>query len=887
MKYKKVIGVLLFVFMICAAAIYYSMDAEESKVVVYHSVTDLNPMYRAESEISAAKKKLAAVEPAMVITNDLSGRRQLALTIDGMTDSVSMQRILDLLQKYQAKATFFVEGANAAEYPDTIAAITKAGQNIGNYTFVGLSQAEKLPQDKLLVEFCRTQKVLEVLSGRSPALFKSDRTIYTDTLLKTARASGLDSAVKTNVFVETEKMRTLEEATAFVARLQPGSIVSIKLGRSVEMKVQAKQKLDEKPAVDKKPGVKEAHQADSMPKENVVDVIERLLIAMQLHKYNTDFVENFRKIRYIPAGQSSAAKPKGIAVLLDNMKTLTSALFDMPKAYAAAAPQLDFSRLRAENSGRMAEEIKMVLTTEQAVPISFVGLTKEAVVKDTLEKLRILGAKATFFVMESELQKYPHLVRGIIADGHEIGIAIRPKKEMRFEDTCAEINRTRNLLLTQFGVETDLVKQPWSVISDETKEAVAAMGCRLIGQTINVVQAKHKDFDSAEVIMSEIFGKSVYSVGRGWIVHFRMDYYTDERLLGEVLLLLKQRKIDNIAYRSFDDDPDMNPKNNSHYTIRPVSAMLHNKAFTYVYPVQEENVPMRLRHNVKRIKEEDFLTKVSKRYIGFEWVNEDDRMIGFTKQEMRHMDLDGRVRTDQPVVFFTFDDWGTDAAINKLLYVLRKHNVHGSFFVLTNNVLNNPNLLRAIAMEGHDIGSHSNFHKPLAVRDPVTGKQNGVQNRQEYEADVAASYQRLESVTGDIVLDGQHYPLTRFFRPPTLAVSKMGLEVLFETGYEYIVSGSTSSVDYAATGLHQMIDRIKVGLYEKGAVKKGAVFVMHMSDNSLYTAKALDAILTANAEKSDGDPTKFIVGRLSDYLVDGYDQASRKRSLVLEHSRME
>jgi len=42
-----------------------------------------------------------------------------------------------------------------------------------------------------------------------------------------------------------------------------------------------------------------------------------------------------------------------------------------------------------------------------------------------------------------------------------------------------------------------------------------------------------------------------------------------------------------------------------------------------------------------------------------------------------------------------------------------------------------------------------------------------------------------------------------------------------------------------------------------------------MSDNSLYTAEALEIILSENAAKSEDKQVKF--ARLDDYLVEGYD----------------
>ena len=51
---------------------------------------------------------------------------------------------------------------------------------------------------------------------------------------------------------------------------------------------------------------------------------------------------------------------------------------------------------------------------------------------------------------------------------------------------------------------------------------------------------------------------------------------------------------------------------------------------------------------------------------------------------------------------------------------------------------------------------------------------------------------------------------------------------------------------------------------------------MHMSSTAGYTPRALDIMLTANEKRKDDDPRKFKIGRLSDYLVDGYSQMMKQ-----------
>ena len=81
----------------------------------------------------------------------------------------------------------------------------------------------------------------------------------------------------------------------------------------------------------------------------------------------------------------------------------------------------------------------------------------------------------------------------------------------------------------------------------------------------------------------------------------------------------------------------------------------------------------------------------------------------------------------------------------------------------------------------------------------------------------------------------------------------------------------------------ELVSRIRKGIFtDKGEVIKGAILVMHMSDAAPLTPVALDLLLTANAAKADTDPSKFKVGRLSDYLIEGYSQIDRGKSLKLK-----
>lgn len=561
----------------------------------------------------------------------------------------------------------------------------------------------------------------------------------------------------------------------------------------------------------------------------------------------------------------------------------TAPAVKMPKTVNVA----DIQKMIVRNHGVLAREEKDIYTTEAAIPFTFTGFSRRESVDAVLDALRTVNGRATFFVTEGEMRKYEDAVRDVLRDGQEMALCIYPKPTESVADICADIIRGKELLKTKFGVDTQLVKQFSGVVRKETQEAVAATGNRLIGTRINAVQSRHKDYPSAEKILPEIFGANTLSATRGGIINIRMDWYTKPDLAAELFLYIKRKKIDNIAYNAFDDVSGVNPSNDSAYALRSVGDILADTAHLWTYPVPKERyLPQLAMHPLisRKATHEQLVDTLAGRYIGEHTVKE-DRVIGFTAKDFEKLDLTGTIKTDEPVIFLTFDDWAYDNSINKLLYVLRKHHVPATFFILTHNMIYNPNLLRAIAMEGHDIGSHTNLHKPMATENEK-GKEVPTESYEEYYTDVKTSYERLESVLGDLKWQDGSPVLTKMMRPPTLSFSDMGTRVILENGFEYIVNGHTTTEDYAAPDLETEIKRIRDGLYYRGKVRKGAIFVMHMTNEAQYTATALDIILTENEKKADGDPTKFRVGQLSQYLNGEYSQAKTEKQLRHERRKI-
>lgn len=551
------------------------------------------------------------------------------------------------------------------------------------------------------------------------------------------------------------------------------------------------------------------------------------------------------------------------------------------KTRAAAVPTVsvpqEIHEALARNQGHQAEKWRFIPSTSQSVIFTFGGLSKKEPLVHVLDAMKANEMRGTFFVTERELKRNAENIRLIRSYGQDLGIGLT---SIKGGGTAAEyamqIQRVRDGL-QQYGVTTDVVRQMASSDNEVgMKEAAAAMKCWFVGQGLNAVQSKDKQAQSADEVMPHIFGKWTTSLGRNEILYIRTDYYTKPTLASEVMMAIKQQKVDNIAYDAYGDNPTDNRQNDSVYRIVSVQDVLDEPAKLYQYPVETMDLPaeIQLGYGAGGITKKNFQREFFKRYIGAPEVSSSDRMYGFTQKELALADKTGLVKTAAPqTVFLTFDDWGSDDSINKLLYVLRKHRVHATFFVITKNMINNPNLLRAIVAEGNEVGSHTDHHVPM-LRVDEKGRSYIVEDNATYRQNVRSSYEKLLSAIGDMKIEnGSRYGLTRLLRPPQLAVSRDGCAVALDEGFTYLVSGSGSAEDYGAVSMESLEGIMDHIVHKRnGDVRRGAIMIMHMSGSGTRTPYALDMLLTKNDQRPEGDPKKFKVGLLGDYLRDGYDQ---------------
>ncbi|MEU6945767.1 polysaccharide deacetylase family protein [Streptomyces sp. NPDC046316] len=102
------------------------------------------------------------------------GRRdtpQVALTFDDGPDPVHTRRILEILDRYGVRATFFCVGHHVAALPDEVRRIAAAGHELGNHSWSHPFLPDLTP-DQLREQIDRTTEAVARLTGEAPTLFR-------------------------------------------------------------------------------------------------------------------------------------------------------------------------------------------------------------------------------------------------------------------------------------------------------------------------------------------------------------------------------------------------------------------------------------------------------------------------------------------------------------------------------------------------------------------------------------------------------------------------------------------------------------------------------------------------------------------------------------------
>src|SRR5699024_5167111 len=98
-------------------------------------------------------------------------RKMVSLTSDDGQDAENTPKILDSLQAYNAKATFFNLADNAEQNPDIVQRITNEGHEIGNHS-ISHDNLNAVKRQKAEQEIINSKQMIEDVTGEEITLFR-------------------------------------------------------------------------------------------------------------------------------------------------------------------------------------------------------------------------------------------------------------------------------------------------------------------------------------------------------------------------------------------------------------------------------------------------------------------------------------------------------------------------------------------------------------------------------------------------------------------------------------------------------------------------------------------------------------------------------------------
>ena len=154
--------ILIIVFIVMISIIYTGIKTKVDIVEVFFNKKEL-PIYSVETE-----------------------QKKIAISFDAAWGDEFTLGILDILDKYDVKSTFFLVGFWVEKYPEHVREIYNRGHDIGNHS-TNHPYMSKLSEEQISTELNITGDKIKELTGKRPNLFRPPFGDYNNKLINVCR----------------------------------------------------------------------------------------------------------------------------------------------------------------------------------------------------------------------------------------------------------------------------------------------------------------------------------------------------------------------------------------------------------------------------------------------------------------------------------------------------------------------------------------------------------------------------------------------------------------------------------------------------------------------------------------------------------------------------
>ena len=148
----------------------------------------------------------------------------VSLTFDAAWGDEDTETLIDILGEHQIRATFFVTGGWAAEYPEDVKKLHDAGHEIGSHsdTHPDMSVMDAAGIKKE-IDACASK--VEAAIGEKPTLFRPPSGAYSNTLIDTMDSLGYDTIQWSVDSLDWKGISADEISERVLSKVEPGSII--------------------------------------------------------------------------------------------------------------------------------------------------------------------------------------------------------------------------------------------------------------------------------------------------------------------------------------------------------------------------------------------------------------------------------------------------------------------------------------------------------------------------------------------------------------------------------------------------------------------------------------------------------------------------------------
>lgn len=148
----------------------------------------------------------------------------VAISFDAAWGNEDTQTLIDILNKYQIHATFFVVGDWVDKYPESVKALADNGNEVMNHSSTH-AHFSQLSSEEIVADITACNEKIAAVTGVTPTLFRCPYGEYDDHVISSVTSMGM-TAVQWDVDSLDWKGISAQEIQGRVLdKVQPGSIV--------------------------------------------------------------------------------------------------------------------------------------------------------------------------------------------------------------------------------------------------------------------------------------------------------------------------------------------------------------------------------------------------------------------------------------------------------------------------------------------------------------------------------------------------------------------------------------------------------------------------------------------------------------------------------------